>query len=500
MILLCSTFSLTGRFEIATSALESISSTTTPTTAMTATPIITVPIIVILVEFKDAKHAASRESLHDLVFVQMNKYYMEASYGKVEIKGDITERWYTLPTPFSTYKGLGLTASLEDRLKLVKEAIEVADQEVNFRKYLLVLIVLPDVRFVSFAPQRMRVLTNDGSEVSRAVVTTEAKPLGVIAHEVGHYLGLMDLYDPSLAVQMGSTDEGAIYAGPWDLMSMVFRGCIHFSAYNKIALGWIIPKQVKVVPAGQTQIVQVDPLELANQTIYAIKIPMTESRYYLIEVRQKIGFDKVLPNSGVLISSILIPANIGRLNIIDANPSTKTLDDATFGIGPKNQFIFKDEEKNLSVIVLEEVGLSYRILVTQASADFNLARKAVEVANEAETSLIQAFKERRTVGLSQANESLQKAIEALNSGNFDKAIILANETRNLAEKATKSEVVSESPTPPTLLTPQKSGLEGNTLVLAAAIIGVSLVAAVFITKKRKNRTYPSSVSVSVFEV
>ncbi|MGQ9543751.1 MAG: hypothetical protein ACUVTM_06695, partial [Candidatus Bathyarchaeia archaeon] len=162
-------------------------------------------------------------------------------------------------------------------------------------------------------------------------------------------------------------------------------------------------------------------MELANQTTYAIKIPVTESAYYLVEVRQKIGFDKVLPNKGVLIVSVDTTKDMGKLQVMDSNPNTKTLDDATFGVGSEFS-LFKDEKSKLAVYILEEVGLSYRILVTQTGADLSLARKAAEAANEAETSLIQAFKERRTVGLSQANASLQKTLEALNSGNFDKAI------------------------------------------------------------------------------
>jgi hypothetical protein len=121
--------------------------------------------------------------------------------------------------------------------------------------------------------------------------------LGVYAHELGHDLGLPDLYDTD-----GST-EGI---GVWDIMSTGSwngspRGTspAHFGAWCKIKLGWINPVVATAPLLGQT----IDDAETNRQ---AFKLPVrtitpSEEEYFLVENRQRTGFDAALPSSGLLI-------------------------------------------------------------------------------------------------------------------------------------------------------------------------------------------------------
>ena len=94
-------------------------------------------VIVILAEFSDLKHKTTREHIYDLVFAQMSSYNREASYDATWITGNMTERWYMLPTPFASYGDLtwstyGTETFIGGRKKLIGDAIQSADQDVDF--------------------------------------------------------------------------------------------------------------------------------------------------------------------------------------------------------------------------------------------------------------------------------------------------------------------------------------------------------------------------------
>ena len=122
------------------------------------------------------------------------------------------------------------------------------------------------------------------------------KPIGVAAHEFGHIFGLPDLYDGD-----GSTTG----IGDWCLMAngTYGQGGIHpetpvpMSAWCKEQLGWVIPKVL-------TNYSPNTPVRYAHKypdifKIYPNGIPGDE--YFLIENRQRFGFDIGLIEPGILI-------------------------------------------------------------------------------------------------------------------------------------------------------------------------------------------------------
>ena len=123
--------------------------------------------------------------------------------------------------------------------------------------------------------------------------------IGVFAHEFGHILGLPDLYD---------TDNSSEGLGNWCLMSTGNWGGdsnspqtpTHMSAWCKKELGWIIPENLEAY-MGNLSVPEVE----ANPVTYKLwTYGSGTSEYFLVENRQKIGFDVNLPNSGLLIFHI----------------------------------------------------------------------------------------------------------------------------------------------------------------------------------------------------
>lgn len=120
--------------------------------------------------------------------------------------------------------------------------------------------------------------------------------IGVFAHEFGHAFGLPDLYDTD------SSDGESEGVGNWCLMGSGSWGGdgdsperpAHMSAWAKSFLGWIFPEAVDQ---------DFDPARIsASETAaLAYKIPISRNQFYLIENRQRVGFDDRLEGEGLLI-------------------------------------------------------------------------------------------------------------------------------------------------------------------------------------------------------
>lgn len=122
--------------------------------------------------------------------------------------------------------------------------------------------------------------------------------VGVFAHEFSHTLGLPDLYD---------TDGSSEGVGNWSLMASgswtgVSRGGdrpAHLDPWSKYALGWITPVALSAPSPGRSIV----GVESGGEVLqFRDGSPTAGSgEYFLLENRQKTGFDYALPGSGLLL-------------------------------------------------------------------------------------------------------------------------------------------------------------------------------------------------------
>lgn len=125
-------------------------------------------------------------------------------------------------------------------------------------------------------------------------------PIGIFTHELGHAFGLPDLYDTNSA--NGSTSG----AGTWDLMSSGSWGCnnaapqqpCHMGAWSKAALGWV--DVVTLAPDTDFDTLSLGPVEETGQ-VYRIDAADGSGEYFLLENRQRLGYDANLYAEGLLI-------------------------------------------------------------------------------------------------------------------------------------------------------------------------------------------------------
>ena len=131
-------------------------------------------------------------------------------------------------------------------------------------------------------------------------LTNEIFQIGTFSHEFGHVLGLPDLYDRD------DTDGNSEGVGEWCLMASAnwlgLRGNRpgHMSSWCKIEMGWM------EATVADNNLTEISIAQLATSPT-AIKIwedDYRTNRYFLIENRQKVGFDSELNGSGLMIYHI----------------------------------------------------------------------------------------------------------------------------------------------------------------------------------------------------
>ena len=267
----------------------------------------------------------------------MSDYYDEISYGNFSVDGTVLG-WYN-----SSYS---MTEAQSDARSYVSELAYLADNDINYANYdndgpdnipnsgdddgyVDGLAVVysgcgPDWYPTnnSIWPHKSRLGSNKyisadiGINGNNIIVDTyfvspelagggdcfteTIRPMGVYAHEFGHILGLPDFYDRD------HSDGYSSGLGEWCLMAsgswLGWGGDTpaHMSAWCKQELGWLSPTSF-IENSTSIEIPDV------NSEPFAIRIWEDDfhwNRYFLIENRQKIGFDSDLMGSGLVIYHI----------------------------------------------------------------------------------------------------------------------------------------------------------------------------------------------------
>ena len=117
--------------------------------------------------------------------------------------------------------------------------------------------------------------------------------VGVFAHEYGHAIGLPDLYDYDYTSQ-GVGDWSLMAGGSWNGVSQGGDRPAHLDPWSRTFLGWSDPTLISDSVSAQT----FSAVESANDFY---RLPGSSSEYFLVENRQKSGFDAGLPGAGLLV-------------------------------------------------------------------------------------------------------------------------------------------------------------------------------------------------------
>ena len=90
--------------------------------------------ILLLVDFPSEPHTADHEadSISDNLADPYHEFFLNASYGVLDLSLDVAPYWYTAKYDKAYYESLG---SVEGREQLLSEVIQAFDDEIDFSKY-----------------------------------------------------------------------------------------------------------------------------------------------------------------------------------------------------------------------------------------------------------------------------------------------------------------------------------------------------------------------------
>ena len=293
--------------------------------------------IIILVNYQDvAMNPANNQTLWNRVANEVNfqygefkgsmrDYFYDQSDGVFELDFDVVGP-YTVSQNRSYYGGNNYQGDDKKPASMVSEACQQADADVNFADYDWDGDGEVDQVYVVYAgkgeadggpsssiwPHEWSLssagyygdgsgaLHLDGVKIDTYACGPELDGssgriagIGTMCHEFSHCLGYPDFYDTDYSGGQGM--------GNWDLMdSGSYNGNSYqpsgYTGYERWVAGWKTP----ITLSADTQVSAMQPINQGGD-FYIIYNKANQNEYYLLENRQKVGWDASLPGKGLLI-------------------------------------------------------------------------------------------------------------------------------------------------------------------------------------------------------
>jgi M6 family metalloprotease-like protein len=325
-----------------------------------------VRIPVILVGFADRPFTRTKEEI-ELLLNQPNyttainseeeltgsmyDYFNDVSFGQLLFQADVFGP-YALPGNVGYYS-YRCTAQNGDTRRMITAVVDSAYEDgADFSDYYLIpgtnRLSLVHVIFAGYcqaagAPQchsiwshksSIPTMTRNGVDINIYSVSPELRSswgnhlahIGTLAHELGHsLLDLPDFYDTDYSGSGGT----AVDLGPWCLMA---SGCdndnqrtpSNISAWGRVHAGWI--QEVILLPDEPQDITLPNPV--LQDAVYRINT-RTNNEYFLLENRQRAGWDGFIPtpNTGIAGGMLIYHVDLNNSgwnnNCVNCNPARR---------------------------------------------------------------------------------------------------------------------------------------------------------------------------------
>lgn len=267
----------------------------------------TVRAVVLFADFEDAPASRSPQAVLALLSPQAEDFLAAQSYGRFALQLEPHYTWLRLSQPAAHY-GASLSA-YAPHLAFLQEAVDLADAQVDFSGADLVIVLSnPDAEAIAYGPTytgfRSSGLQADGVIIANGM--TSGRDLLYwgwmwLPHELGHSLGLPDLYAYDAPLDQFP------YSGGYSLMGNIFGFAPELSALERWLLGWLADEQVYCLPAGEALTVELTPIERQGG-MKAVLLPLGAGRLLVVESRRAEGYDHLLPEPGALV--YVVDANL----------------------------------------------------------------------------------------------------------------------------------------------------------------------------------------------
>ena len=226
-------------------------------------------------------------------------FFRTVSYGQMEATLVPHLSWIRMSKRPAAY-GIRADGSLTStRMRAyMQEAVSKADPKVDFRGIDGVVIAsTPTAGEIEYSPAFVADTASGGLRTREGMIANGSLaaadvwgPAGygwrILPHELGHAMGLADLYDGDSQGKFGLHG----YVGMWDLMGNPASPTPEYNAWNRWLLGWITDRQVVCATAKKPVTAKLTAVGTRGGT-KAVVIPVSSRRAVVIESRRPTTYD-----------------------------------------------------------------------------------------------------------------------------------------------------------------------------------------------------------------
>jgi len=301
---------------------------------------------VILINYTDTDTTYSKSEITDVIFGDTTPpptygsakdYFDEVSYSALTFSDThIVVDWVQSDSGHNYY---GYANGAVRAAELVLEAVTKADTDIDYSLYDndgygevdgVVIVHQGDGREISadnndihahkwsFTEAGLMPPTLDGKTIDNYIIIPETQPavswkggtssagittVGVFCHEFGHLLGLIELYDNDTdGLSEGIGEWGTMGSGNWNGVGRMGDCPAHYCAWSKFRLFWNTPTPVTLETRLTDEKIEAAAVKADVYNFADLKHPLEDcGEHFMLENRQKIGFDRGLPGHGLLI-------------------------------------------------------------------------------------------------------------------------------------------------------------------------------------------------------
>ena len=317
--------------------------------------------LVILAQFTDKKFQTSNnqalykrimneEGFNEGNFVgSVSDYFKAQSAGQFELEFDVVGP-YTMNNSYSYYGKNDNSGNDTNPEAMIIEACNQANVEVNFADYdwdddgavdqVFVLYagtgeadggskstIWPHMYYLSATNRQLTLdgVTVDTYACSNEVTTSNSiEGIGCFCHEFSHCMGFPDFYDTAYNGWFGMDAFDLMCSGSYNGNTFIPAG---YTAHEKMMCGWQDPI---VLNDKDTTVTSLQPMSNNGETFIIYNDGHT-NEYFMIEKRQKSGWDAGYPARGLMITHVDFDKNIWEYNCPNTEVTRNSVEYTQYG-------------------------------------------------------------------------------------------------------------------------------------------------------------------------